>query len=72
MSVLITHERIEALRVRLGLSVEGMCMYLQVNRTTYWRWRKAGVVGPAQQLIRVMEEYPKIVLGTLAPEEGEG
>jgi DNA-binding transcriptional regulator YiaG len=67
----ITHERIETLRVRLGLSVEGMCMYLRVSRSTYWLWRKRGVSGPARQLIRLMEEYPRLVLGTLAPDEKE-
>lgn len=68
-SPVVSHEDMERVRIRLGLSVEGMCKYLCVTRTTYWRWQKRGIFGPAQQLIRVMDAFPKVVLGTLAPEE---
>ena len=66
---MVSHEEMERVRVRLGLSVEGMCKYLCVDRTTYFRWRKRGVSGTAQQLVRVMDENPKEVMGTLAPEK---
>ena len=67
---IVTHEDMERVRIRLGLTVEGFCaIYLDVHPSTYHRWKERGAPGTAQNFMRIMDAFPKIVMGTLAPEK---
>ena len=66
----VTHEDMERVRLRLGIEVRSFCrVYLRVDPSTYARWADRGVPGTAQQFIRIMDLFPKIVMGTLAPDK---
>ena len=39
-------DKVEQLRVYLGLSVLHMAKLVGVSRQTYWNWQTAGIIGP--------------------------
>ena len=62
----VTYEDAEKLRKRLGVNKLVFCRYLRVSRTQYYRSKSAGVAGPVQQVLRLIERDPWRVIEVLS------
>lgn len=50
------NDNIEAERVRNHMSVNDLCDALEIDRSTYWNWRKKGDV-PCSAIVKCMEIF---------------
>lgn len=62
---IVTYEDAEIIREHLLYTKKQFCSLLGVSCMQYWRWKNNGVSETAQQLLRILEKRPDVVVAIL-------